>query len=271
MFARHFTIAAVCALSATAVTAQTHGQLLERAIFAETSVGDLDRAIRLYSQLVSAPGVPPDVVARAQSRLPQVRRQRDETLRATALAAQQTGAPRGLPGRIDPQASAGRAPAPPAARQASDGCCGAFSDNYNPGAAVTVSGKIAQIEFLYPQTVIYMAGDDGNKWGFTVASANDMIRSGWTKNNPKLGELVVVSGYAARGDGECPAPLPNACATFADPPGARTPTFKDGAFHASASMITRGDMTIFDRVALEEQLRLWREEAERRRAAELGR
>ena len=182
MFAKPIMIAAAVALSTSVVTARPHGQLLESAIFAEDTVGDLDRAIRIYARLVSTQGVPPEILSRAQSRLPEVRRKREETLRAT-LAAQQSTPPVGLPGRIDapPQAPpVGRAPAPPTARQVSDGCCGTFSDNYNPAAAVTISGKIAQIEILYPQTVIYVDGDDGNRWGFTVASANEMIRSGWT-------------------------------------------------------------------------------------------
>jgi hypothetical protein len=257
MFAKHFMIAAAITVCSTALTAQTHGQLLERAIFAEETVGDLDAAIRIYGRLVSAPGVPPEVLARSQRRLAEARRQREATMRATAIAARQSKPPVGLPGRIDspPQAPpVGGAPAPLTARQSPDGCCGIFSDNYSAGSAVTVSGKIARIELLYPESVIYVEGDDGNRWGFTVASANEMVRSGWTRNKPKLGELVVVYGYVARGTGDCPAPLPNACATL-----------NDGAFHASASTITRENTTIFDRMAVEQQ------EQERRKAAAGGR
>src|SRR5262245_8687969 len=116
MFARQLVIAAAAVLSATAAAAQTHGEWLERAVFAEETAGDLDGAIRIYERLVSAPAVPSEIAALAQSRLADGRRQ--QALRAAALAAQQTTTPRGLPGRVDAPPETPRAtpaaPQPPA-------------------------------------------------------------------------------------------------------------------------------------------------------------
>ena len=114
MFARHLVIAAASVLCATAATAQTHGQLLERAIFAEDTAGDLNDAIRIYEQLASAPAVSPEIATRARARLSDARRERDLAAAASAAAAQQTKTQTGLPGQIDPPPTAPRT-APPAA------------------------------------------------------------------------------------------------------------------------------------------------------------
>ena len=58
MIATRFVIAAAAVLCATAATAQTHSQLLEKAIFSEETAGDLDAAISIYERLLSTPDVP---------------------------------------------------------------------------------------------------------------------------------------------------------------------------------------------------------------------
>lgn len=253
MIATRFVIAVAAVLWATAATAQTHSEMLERAIFAEETAGDLDGAIRIYEKLLSAPAVPREIAARAQSHLSDGRRRREQAATAAAIAAQQSSLPRGLREAM-PQAqpeAAGLALA-----QVTDGCCGLFSGNYDPGGHVAIIGTIARIEWVNPQTVLYVDAADGNRWAFTVSTPNTMIRNGWNRNSPRIGEQVVVTGYRAKGTGECPAPLPNACATF---PG--------GALHASASSMSVDGKTIFDRPLVEQEEQRRQEEQERARAA----
>src|SRR5688572_30026481 len=87
MLARYLVITAASVLATTAVAAQTHGQLLESAIFAEDTAGDSATALRIYERLANAPSVPSDIAARARTRL---------------AIAQQTRTPTGLPGQVDP-------------------------------------------------------------------------------------------------------------------------------------------------------------------------
>ena len=255
MIATRFVIAAAAVLCATVATAQTPGQLLEKAIFSEETAGDLDLAISIYERLLSTPDVPREVAARAQAHLSSGRQRREHAATAAALLAQ-SSRPHVLferSAQAQPQVS--QTPA-----LLTGGCCGVFSDNYDPGRGVTVNGSIIQVEWSNPQTVVHVHGADGRVWGFAVESPNTMIRSGWNRNTLKLGEQLLVSGYLAKGRGQCPAPLPNACETL-----------MSGALHASASTIVRDNTTIFDRVVVEEQMRRLQEELERSKAPAAGR
>lgn len=247
MIARHLVIAVAGMLLGTAAgVAQTHTELFERAVFAEETAGNLDEAIVLYERLLQSPGVPRELAARAQQRLADGRRRQTQAVRPTS-------------GSAEPSTGPAR---PNAELQERHLVWGLFPDNYNPAAGVAVLGVISAIELLHPQSVLYVKTPEGATWGFTTASVGIMIRLGWTRVTPKLGEQVLVHGLAARGTGDCPAPLPNACATLAN-----------GALHANASVIVRDNTTIFDRAVVEEFARMPREEAlrlmeERRRLLE---
>ena len=230
--------------------AQTPGQQLERAIFTQDTVGDLDGAIGLYRQILTARLVPADVEAEARTRLADSLRRKGQPPQARAAGAQ--------------------------AAQ-SGGCCGMFSGNYDETRAVTVTGTVTALMWVNPQSVVVVQGTDGNKYGFTLAAPNQMLLGGLNRTNgPKPGEMVTIKGFLAHGgDTDCPKALPNACPTLAasvaPPPPAtatnaaevarlqeqlaslaqnRSPT--EGAVHASAlSIVTADGRNLFDRPALE--------------------
>jgi hypothetical protein len=213
-------LALVCA---TAAAAQTHAELLEKAIFTEETAGDLPGAIRIYERLLTTPGVSREIAARAQTRLTEGKR-RD-------------------PHAIAPRPAASRAAAQAGSTQGVPGCCGRFSENYDPSRPIAISGTVAQMAWVNPQTFIIIEGSDGNRWGFTLVTPNTLIRSGVNRDTFKLGDQILITGYMARGETQnCPAALPNACATL-----------ENGALHGSASMITgSGGNVLFDRLVIDE-------------------
>jgi hypothetical protein len=212
-------------LCAAAVTAQSSGGLLEQAIFAENTAGDLDGAIRIYERLLNTPGVASQLSAVARTRLNELRARREQRTPRAAHAQQATPVT-GLPGRIDPPRPAAASPAPKTA-QPQIGCCGMFSGNYDETRPIVVSGTITSARWENPLTLLFITGRDGNRWGFTLPPPNSLILHGLTRDAFKVGEAVTVSGFLARGtQGGCQGPMPHACATLAD-----------GSLHASASTV----------------------------------
>jgi len=46
--------------------------------------------------------------------------------------------------------------------------------------------------------VVTMAGRKVNNWDFELASPNGLMRRGWTRNSLKVGDVVTVTGWAAK-------------------------------------------------------------------------
>ena len=230
--------ASILTATATAATAQTHSELLEKAIFTEETIGDLEGAARLYEQLVGTPSVSREIVAEARGRLADSRRRQADRQRALAAPPQAGAVIAFRPGSLaqsnaDAVAAAG-------VHDHDNECCGTFTLNYDPTRMVTVSGSVKAMEWLNPMVILTVAGTDGSNWGFTLPPPNRLIRGGLTRTSFKPGEEVVVTGYLATGrDSNCPVMQPSACSTL---PG--------GALHASASVIVSADgRTLFDRKA----------------------
>ena len=113
-----------------------------------------------------------------------------------------------------------------------------FSHLYDPARPVTVRGKVVQVVWVNPFTYVVIEGSDGKRWGFTSAPPNALLLRGFSRDTFKVGDELVIGGFMAKGETQnCPAPLPNACATL-----------ENGAIHASASIITASDgKVLFDR------------------------
>jgi hypothetical protein len=207
-------------------SAQTPAGLLERGIFLEETAGDLDGAIRVYRQVLAASGLPRDVGLQAETRLAEIFQRRSHARQSTT------------PGVVSPVA-------PP--QTTGQGCCGMFSGNYDETRPMTIVGKIIQIQWVNPLSIVVVEGTDGNTWALTIASPNAMIRGGLNKNTFKLGEEVVVEGYLPKGTGDnCPSAFPSACETIIAPGTTRE------SKHASARSITSLDgRNLFDRPAME--------------------
>lgn len=236
MSASQLIVVAGLVFASASLVAQTQVEQLEKAIFTEETAGDLDGAIRIYRALLQQPGLSPEVATVARGRLSEGLRRLDVARAATTArtARAQDGTVRFLPPA--PAAAAGLA------QTQGGGCCGMFSGNYDSARAVTVSGTVFRVEWVNPQSVVYVQGDDGNRWGFTLAAPNILLRGGWNRGTLKPGESLLIYGYLAKGatDG-CGGQLPHGCATLID-----------GSLHASASTITRNGESIFDRLQLEQ-------------------
>lgn len=270
MSARRLIVAAWIVLMSAGAMAQTHAEMLERGIFTEDTAGDLSGAIQIYEMVLSQDGVPRDVAARARTRLAEARRKQEVAARARSAAMQLH-----LPTAVHTQTVPAQSPSEAVAQQlqAMSGCCGRYSANYDPGRSTSVTGTVTRVEWVNPLTTVYVAGDDGKRWGFTFAAPNTMIRSGWNRTTLSPGQRVSVSGFLATGTGECPASggqfviqqsgavvaefhtpsLPHACATL-----------QDGAVHASASTMTVDGTVIYDRLTVEMQELQRLQESERR-------
>ena len=243
MIATRIAITALVLACATAAAAQTHAELLEKAIFTDETAGDLPGAIRIYERLLSTPGVSREIAARAQTQLAEGKRRRDQAVVPLAAVHSSTAIEPAAATAAGRQAAvlAPRADVPRAQFQstqpATSGCCGMFSGNYDPSRPFTVRGKIAQVVWSNPQTLLVIEGSDGNRWGFTLPPPNALFLRGFNKDTFRLGEELLIGGFMAKGATEnCPAALPNACATL-----------QNGALHASASIITASDgKVLFD-------------------------
>ena len=234
MIATRIAITALVLVCATAAAAQTHAELLEKAIFTDETAGDLPGAIRIYERLLSTSGVSPEIVARAQARLTDSRRRRDQAVVSLAAVHSSTAIEKAGPRTDVPRGGTGLAQQ---VTQVTQGCCGMFSGNYDASRPFTMRGKIAQVVWSNPQTLVVIEGSDGNRWGFTLPPPNALFLRGFNKDTFRIGEELLVGGFMAKGETEnCPAALPNACATL-----------QNGALHASASIITAGDgKVLFD-------------------------
>ena len=111
---------------------------------------------------------------------------------------------------------------------------------------------LADVQWVNPQSLVFVDGIDGNKYGFAILAPNALIRLGLDKTWLKPGEQVNVTGFLAVGaqliDGK-PAPCPSDNASLG------CATFTNGAVHASGRSITSDDgRNLFDRQAAQKAL-----------------
>ena len=200
--------------------AQTQTHLLQKGIFTEDTLGDLDAAIQIYRQVLAAHSVPRSIEAQAQLRLAESLRKKGQSPQASPTAAAQQQQPE----QPDPNS-----------------CCGFFSGNYDANKPVSLVGTVTAVQWVNPESVVYVDAVDGNKWAFTMAAPNYLVRNGMKRDAIKPGEQVRVDAFLATGAGTtCPAPLPTACSTL-----------PNGALLASAKSITTADgRNLFDRQAM---------------------
>src|SRR5262245_11436172 len=77
-----------------------------------------------------------------------------------------------------------------------------FAAEFDRNKPVTVTGTVTRVEWANPHARFYIdVKDDAgkvNNWDFELASPNGLMRRGWTRNSLKIGDLVTVSGWAAK-------------------------------------------------------------------------
>ncbi len=77
-----------------------------------------------------------------------------------------------------------------------------FAAEFDRNKPVTVTGSITKVEWANPHARFYVDVKDEsgkiNNWNFELASPNGLMRRGWTRNSLKVGDVVTVSGWAAK-------------------------------------------------------------------------
>jgi len=86
-----------------------------------------------------------------------------------------------------------------------------FAAEFDATKPMKLTGLVTKIEWQNPHTFFYIdvadpAGGKVINWAIELGSPNGLMRSGWTRNTLKIGDIVSVEGSLAR-SGE---PLGNA-------------------------------------------------------------
>jgi uncharacterized protein DUF6152 len=77
-----------------------------------------------------------------------------------------------------------------------------FAAEFDADKAVNLTGSVTKIEWMNPHVWFYLdvKEENGNvvSWGMEMGSPNGLMRSGWTRNSMKVGDIVAVEGSRAR-------------------------------------------------------------------------
>ena len=77
-----------------------------------------------------------------------------------------------------------------------------FSAVFDDKQPIKLTGTVTKLEWQNPQTWFYIdVKDDSGKatnWGMEMGSPNLLIRSGWSRNSMKIGDLVTIEGFRTR-------------------------------------------------------------------------
>jgi len=78
----------------------------------------------------------------------------------------------------------------------------AFSAVFDDKKPLKLTGTVTKVEWQNPHTWFYMdVKDDTGKvanWGMEMGSPNLLIRSGWSRNSMKIGDVINVEGFRAK-------------------------------------------------------------------------
>jgi len=78
----------------------------------------------------------------------------------------------------------------------------AFALEYDSNSAFTVTGSVSRMEWVNPHVHIYVdaKAQDGavTNWDFELGSPNGLMRSGWTRNSLKPGDVVTIEAFRAK-------------------------------------------------------------------------
>jgi hypothetical protein len=78
----------------------------------------------------------------------------------------------------------------------------AFAAEYDAKNPVNVTGTVTKVDWRNPHGWFYMDVKDASgkvtNWGFEMPSPNELIRSGWTRNTIKEGDIITVDGLRSK-------------------------------------------------------------------------
>ena len=180
------------ALTAFPCAAQTASELLQKGIYTQETVGDLDSAIQLYRQAVSAAGTQRDLAAQAQYRLAQAYLRKGDTGNASLemdRLAHEYPDQRDLVAKMAATPSLSfalaRAGGPPTGKL------------YDESKLVTVQGNVTQLMWLNPTAWMHVTDSSGAEWNISTASPNQLLKQNWTRNSLVPGAAVTITAYPA--------------------------------------------------------------------------
>ena len=74
--------------------------------------------------------------------------------------------------------------------------------NFDTTKSVTVKGQVTNFQFINPHVTIAMdvKDDKGSvqNWQGALTSPNHLMRSGWSKDTLKIGDVITISGFPAK-------------------------------------------------------------------------
>ena len=74
--------------------------------------------------------------------------------------------------------------------------------NYDTTKSVTVKGAVTNFQFINPHVIISLDVKDDKgvvqNWQGGLTSPNHLMRSGWTKETLKTGDVITISGFPAK-------------------------------------------------------------------------
>ena len=77
-----------------------------------------------------------------------------------------------------------------------------FAAEFDANKPMNLTGAVTKIEWTNPHVWFYVDVKDEtgkvSNWGFEMGSPNGLMRSGWTRNSMKLGDVVKVEGSRAK-------------------------------------------------------------------------
>ena len=78
----------------------------------------------------------------------------------------------------------------------------AFAAEFDADKPITLTGTVTKIQWTNPHAWFYIDVKDETgtvtNWGLEMGSPNGLMRSGWTRNSMKLGEVVTVEASRAK-------------------------------------------------------------------------
>jgi uncharacterized protein DUF6152 len=77
-----------------------------------------------------------------------------------------------------------------------------FAAEFDAGQPINLKGTVTKVEWMNPHTYFYIDVAESNgqtvNWGLEMGSPNGLMRSGWTRNTLKVGDVVTVEGSRAK-------------------------------------------------------------------------
>jgi hypothetical protein len=77
-----------------------------------------------------------------------------------------------------------------------------FSAEFDASIPIRLTGTVTQVKWMNPHTYFCIdVKEDASKtvnWRFEMASANSLLRQGWTRSSMRIGDVVTVEGWRAK-------------------------------------------------------------------------